>query len=58
MLVAISEEPVSEWDALWASSLHKKTHSTEGNKFVRLVEDSGDLEKITEAWEPPLDVSE
>ena len=54
MLVAISEEPVSEWDALWASSLHKKTCGTEGNKFVWLVEDSGDLEKITEAYESHL----
>ena len=43
--VAVPEVPVSEWDALRAG-LGEKTHGTEGNKFVRLVEDFGDLEKI------------
>ena len=36
--VAVPEEPVSKWDALRAG-FREKTHGTEGNKFVRLVED-------------------
>ena len=52
--VPAPEEPVSEWDALRAS-LRENTHDTEGwNKLVRLVEDSGDLEKIKEAYESLL----
>lgn len=44
-------EPVSEWDAL-RTSLRESPHDTEGwNKLVRLAEDSGDLEKIKEAYE-------
>ncbi len=44
-------EPVSEWDAL-RTSLRETPHDTEGwNKLVRLAEDSGDLEKIKEAYE-------
>jgi hypothetical protein len=52
--VAVPEEPVTEWDALRAS-LRENPHDTEGwNKLVRLVEDSGDLEKIKEAYESLL----
>ncbi len=52
--VTVPEEPVSEWDALRAS-LRENAHETEGwNKLVRLVEDSGDLEKIKEAYESLL----
>ena len=52
--VTVPEEPVSEWDALRAS-LRENPHDTEGwNKLVRLVEDSGDLEKIKEAYESLL----
>ena len=52
--VAVPEEPVSEWDALRAS-LRDNPHNTEGwNKLIRLVEDSGDLEKIKEAYESLL----
>ncbi|KAH9065163.1 hypothetical protein EDB83DRAFT_2382211 [Lactarius deliciosus] len=52
--VTAPEEPVSEWDALRAS-LRENPHDTEGwNKVVRLVEDSGDLEKIKEAYESLL----
>ena len=44
-------EPVSEWDAL-RTSLRESPHDIEGwNKLVRLAEDSGDLEKIKEAYE-------
>ena len=47
-------EPVSEWDAL-RTSLRESPHDTEGwNKLVRLAEDSGDLEKIKEAYESLL----
>ena len=50
-LTAVPGEPVSEWDAL-RSSLRESPHDTEGwNKLVRLAEDSGDLEKIKEAYE-------
>ncbi|KAH9045764.1 hypothetical protein EDB85DRAFT_1908267 [Lactarius pseudohatsudake] len=52
--VTAPEEPVSEWDALRAS-LRENPHDTEGwNKVVRLVEDSGDLERIKEAYESLL----
>jgi len=48
------EESVSEWDALRAS-LRENPHDTEGwNKLVRLAEDSGDLEKIKDAYESLL----
>jgi cytochrome c-type biogenesis protein CcmH/NrfG len=51
---SITEEPVSEWDALRAS-LRENPHDTEGwNKLVRHAEDSGDLEKIKEAYESLL----
>jgi hypothetical protein len=44
-------EPVSEWDAL-RTSLRESPHDTDGwYKLVRLAEDSGDLEKIKEAYE-------
>lgn len=47
-------QPVSEWDAL-RTSLHESPHDTEGwNKLVRLAEDSGDLERIKEAYESLL----
>ena len=50
----VTEEPVSEWDALRAS-LRENPHDTDGwNKLVRLAEDSGDLEKIKEAYESLL----
>jgi cleavage stimulation factor subunit 3 len=50
----IQEEPVSEWDALRAS-LRENPHDTEGwNKLVRMAEDSGDLEKIKDAYESLL----
>jgi cleavage stimulation factor subunit 3 len=50
----IQEEPVSEWDVLRAS-LHENPHDTEGwNKLVRMAEDSGDLEKIKDAYESLL----
>jgi hypothetical protein len=49
--VVVPGEPVSEWDAL-QTSLRESPHDTEGwNKLVRLAEDSGDLEKIKEAYE-------
>ena len=52
--VTVPEEPVSEWDALRAS-LRENPHDTEGwNKLVRLAEDSGDLERIKEAYESLL----
>ncbi|KAI0269339.1 hypothetical protein BC834DRAFT_624205 [Gloeopeniophorella convolvens] len=52
--VAAPEEPVSEWDAL-LKSLRENPHDIEGwNKLVRLAEDSGDLEKIKEAYESLL----
>jgi cleavage stimulation factor subunit 3 len=51
---AIQGEPVSEWDALRAS-LRENPHDTEGwNKLVRIAEDSGDLEKIKDAYESLL----
>ncbi|KAI0301886.1 hypothetical protein B0F90DRAFT_1716130 [Multifurca ochricompacta] len=50
----IPEEPVSEWDTL-RTSLRENPHDTEGwNKVVRLAEDSGDLERIKEAYESLL----
>ena len=50
----IQEEPVSEWEALRAS-LRENPHDTEGwNKLVRMAEDSGDLEKIKDAYESLL----
>jgi cleavage stimulation factor subunit 3 len=50
----IPEEPISEWDALRAS-LRENPHDTEGwNKLMRLAEDSGDLEKIKDAYESLL----
>jgi cleavage stimulation factor subunit 3 len=53
-ITTIQEEPVSEWDALRAS-LHENPHDTEGwNKLVRMAEDSGDLEKIKDAYESLL----
>lgn len=51
---AVEEEPSSEWDVL-RSSLRENTHDTEGwNKLVRMAEDSGDLEKIKDAYESLL----
>ncbi|KAI9512750.1 hypothetical protein F5148DRAFT_1161352 [Russula earlei] len=51
---AFPEESVSEWDAL-RTSLRENPHDTEGwNKLVRLAEDSGDLEKIKDAYESLL----
>ena len=51
LTAVVPGEPVSEWDAL-RSSLRESPHDTEGwNKLVRLAEDSGDLEKIKEAYE-------
>jgi hypothetical protein len=51
---SVTEEQISEWDALRAS-LRENSHDTEGwNKLVRLAEDSGDLEKIKEAYESLL----
>jgi cleavage stimulation factor subunit 3 len=51
---AIQGEPVSEWDALRAN-LRENPHDTEGwNKLVRIAEDSGDLEKIKDAYESLL----
>lgn len=50
----VQEEPSSEWDAL-RTSLRENTHDTEGwNKLVRMAEDSGDLEKIKDAYESLL----
>jgi cleavage stimulation factor subunit 3 len=51
---ATQEDPGSEWDALRAS-LRENPHDTEGwNKLVRMAEDSGDLEKIKDAYESLL----
>ena len=51
---AVEEEPSSEWDVL-RTSLRENTHDTEGwNKLVRMAEDSGDLEKIKDAYESLL----
>lgn len=51
---AVPEEPVSEWDAL-RTSLRENPYNIEGwNKLVRLAEDSGDLEKIKDAYESLL----
>jgi cleavage stimulation factor subunit 3 len=51
---SVTEESVSEWDSLRAS-LRENPHDTEGwNKLVRLAEDSGDLEKVKEAYESLL----
>ncbi|KAI0002909.1 hypothetical protein BJV74DRAFT_814041 [Russula compacta] len=50
----VPEEPVSEWDSLRAS-LRENPYDIEGwNKLVRLAEDSGDLEKIKDAYESLL----